>query len=84
MSEKNKMIDDLIAQLDGSIAKGVGHVNIRVENQNVLFEKVDKSEENIVKEVEVLGCLDCMGSNMACAAPTLMEGLDDNNTEKGE
>ena len=39
---------------------------------------------NLVKEVEVLGCLDCMGSNMACAAPTLMKGLDDQSAEEGE
>ncbi len=79
MSDKNKMIDDLIAQLDQSISLGVGHVNVRIENQNVLLEKVDRTEENLVKEVEVLGCLDCMKENMACAVPTLMEGLDDRN-----
>ncbi len=84
MSDKNKMIDDLIAQLDKSISSGVGHVNIRIEDQNVLLEKVDRTEENLVKEVEVLGCLDCMGDNMACAVPTLMEGLDDKNTNEGE
>ena len=84
MNKNDKMIDDLIAQLDKQISHGVGHVNIRVENQSILLEKVDKSDENLVKEVEVLGCLDCMGSNMACAAPTLMNGLDDQSAEEGE
>lgn len=84
MNKNDKMIDDLIAQLDKQISHGVGHVNIRVENQSILLEKVDKSDENLVKEVEVLGCLDCMGSNMACAAPTLMKGLDDQSAEEGE
>ena len=84
MNKNDTMIDDLIAQLDKQISHGVGHVNIRVENQSILLEKVDKSDENLVKEVEVLGCLDCMGSNMACAAPTLMKGLDDQSAEEGE
>ena len=84
MNKNDKMIDDLIAQLDKQISHGVGHVNIRVENQSILLEKVDKSDENLVKEVEVLGCLDCIGSNMACAAPTLMKGLDDQSAEEGE
>lgn len=84
MNDKNKIIDDVIAQLDKSISAGVGHVNIRIDNQNVLLEKVDKTEENLVKEIEVLGCLDCMGNNMACAVPTLMEGLDDHTTNEGE
>ena len=46
--------------------------------------RIDQTEENLVKEVEVLGCLDCMGSNMACAVPTLMKGLDDQSAEEGE
>lgn len=84
MNKNDKMIDDLIAHLDKSISLGVGHVNVKIENQSIMLEKIDQTEENLVKEVEVLGCLDCMGSNMACAVPTLMKGLDDQSAEEGE
>lgn len=81
MSDKRKMIDDLIAQLDKSMSSGVGHMNIKVEDQSILLEKFEEKDNNIVKEVEVLGCLECQG-NMACGVPTLMEGLDDKTLEK--
>ena len=77
----NKTIDDLVAQLDRSFANGVGHVNVSVENNQVTLEKIEQGDEDLIKEVEVLGSLDCCG-NMACKTPTLMEGLD--IEEKGE
>lgn len=76
----NKTIDDLVAQLDRSFASGVGHVNVSVEDSKVMLEKIDQGEEDLIKEVEVLGSLDCNG-NMACMVPTLMEGLDNEEKE---
>ena len=76
--KQEQLIDDLIAQLDRSFAAGVGHVNVSVDDQNVRLEKIDKSDEGLVKEVETLGCLDCEKQNFACKTPTLMEGLDRN------
>lgn len=81
--KQEQLIDDLIAQLDRSFAAGVGHVNVSVEDQNVLLEKIDKSDEGLIKEVETVGCLDCQRQNLACGTPTLMEGLDRNNDEGG-
>ena len=53
MNKNDKMIDDLIAHLDKSISLGVGHVNVKIENQSIMLEKIDQTEENLVKEVEV-------------------------------
>lgn len=65
--DENKMIDDLVAMLDSGMAKGVGHVNVDVD-------------ENLksTKEVQTMGCSDCSRTPLACSVPTLQEGLDDN------
>lgn len=59
-------IDDLVAFLDGSAAKGVGHINVDTD------EKVEGS-----KSVETMGCTDCSRTPLACSVPTLHQGLDD-------
>ena len=64
--DENQMIDDLISQLDGGMAKGVGHVNVDVD------ETVTGT-----KNVETMGCTDCSRTPLACSAPTLHQGLDD-------
>ena len=74
--KQEQLIDDLIAQLDRSFAAGVGHVNVSVDDQNVRLEKIEKSDEGLVKDVETLGWLDCEKQNLACKTPTLMSGLD--------
>ncbi|MDE6312608.1 MAG: hypothetical protein K2M46_03150 [Lachnospiraceae bacterium] len=61
----DKRIDDIVAMLDGSIEKGVGHLNVEVNG--------DSTE----KSVETLGCIDCAKGNLACQVPTLHEGIDD-------
>lgn len=63
--EKERAIDELVAMLDQSVASGVGHLNILV----------DEASEHTV-EVEKLGCLDCAKGNLACSVPTLHKGLD--------
>jgi len=65
MDEK-KMIDDLVALLDASMAKGVGHINA----------DVDEGIEG-AKRVETMGCSDCSRTPLACSVPTLEQGLDD-------
>ena len=50
MNKNDKMIDDLIAHLDKSISLGVGHVNVKIENESIMLEKIDQTEENLVKE----------------------------------
>ena len=65
--ENQNMIDDIIAMLDNSVSKGVGHLNIST---------VDSDKES--KTVEQLGCLDCAKGDLACSIPTLHEGIDGN------
>ncbi len=65
MDEKS-MIDDLVAQLDSGMTKGVGHINVDVD-----------SESNSTKEVQTMGCTDCSRTPLACSVPTLEQGLDD-------
>jgi hypothetical protein len=63
--ENKDMIDDIVAMLDNSVKKGVGHLNITT---------VESSLDD--KTVKQLGCLDCSKGDMACSVPTLHEGLD--------
>lgn len=78
------LIDDLVAQLDASFLKGTGHVNVTVENGNVLLQKKEMMEEGLKKQVETIGWLDCQKQRLACGTPTLMEGLDDREEEENE
>ena len=55
-----KMLKDIVAQLDNSMELGTGHINVFVENAGV-------GE----KEVETMGCADCSKNPMACAIPTV-------------
>ena len=64
--DENAMIEDLIKQLDGGMAKGVGHVNVEVD------ETFAGS-----RNVETMGCTDCSRTPLACSVPTLHQGLDD-------
>ena len=64
--DENAMIEDLIKQLDGGMAKGVGHVNVEVD------ETLAGS-----RNVETMGCSDCSRTPLACSVPTLHQGLDD-------
>ena len=59
-------IDDLVAFLDGSIASGVGHLNV----------DVDESQEE-QRSTLTMGCTDCSRTPLACSVPTLHQGLDD-------
>ena len=65
MDEK-AMIDDLIKMLDSGMEKGVGHVNIDVDNTGKQS-----------KDVQTMGCSDCSRTPLACSVPTLEQGLDD-------
>ncbi len=64
--DENAMIEDLIKQLDGGVSKGVGHINVDVD---------DTLKGN--KSVETMGCTDCSRTPLACSVPTLHQGLDD-------
>ncbi len=72
---QNKLIDDIIAQLDKNIENGIGHVNVQVKGNDVTLEKITKNETDFQKEVEKFSSVECQG-NTACCSPTLMDGLD--------
>ena len=40
MSDKEKMIDDIVAMLDGSIKKGDGHINLKVDEKSLNYERL--------------------------------------------
>lgn len=63
---EDQMIEDLVKQLDNGISKGVGHVNVDVD-------EMMKGSKN----VETMGCTDCSRTPLACSVPTLHQGLDD-------
>ena len=63
-------IEDIIAMLDGSVAKGVGHINVDVD---------EKKESSITVES---GCADCSSNPTACSIPSLHIGLDDEDEGK--
>ncbi len=75
----DKMIEDLIAQLDESFSKGTGHVNVIVAEDGIQVEHTQISDEytELIKEVKTLKSSECNSLNMACSVPTLFEGLDD-------
>ena len=56
----------MVAQLDNGFSKGVGHVNVDVD------ENADAK-----KDVQTMGCTDCSRTPLACSVPTLHQGLDD-------
>lgn len=65
MDQKDQNIDDIVAMLDGLMNAGGGHVNLDVNDPNATS-----------KEVKTYGCSTCSSKLMACDAPTLMKGLD--------
>lgn len=58
-------IDDIVAMLDDMMSKGHGHVNVSVD------------PDTVGKKVDTLGCTDCAKGDLACAIPTLHEGIDE-------
>lgn len=64
MEEQN--IDDIVAMLDSLTESGSGHMSVEL--------KEGKAEG---LSVEQMGCLDCAKGNLACAVPTLHEGIDE-------
>ena len=63
--DNEKMINDLIAQLDAGMAGGMGHVNVDVNDT-----------QSSSKQVETFGSADCSNKPFACSVPTLQEGMD--------
>ncbi len=56
--DKEKMIDDIVAMLDGSVTKGDGHINVKVNQKQ-------DSQREVVR-----GCAECSMNPTACSIPT--------------
>lgn len=61
-----KKIDDIVALLDDFMEQGGGHMNVQIDN-----------EDTDELTVETFNSLSCSNGNMACAVPTLHQGIDD-------
>ena len=62
--DKEKMIDDIVSMLDGSVSKGDGHVNVKVN-------ETAKEAEDVKKDKSVVrGCAECSINPTACSIPT--------------
>lgn len=57
--DKDKMIDDIVAMLDGSVQRGDGHINVKIDE-----------EQKDAKEI-TRGCAECSVNPMACSVPTI-------------
>ena len=67
--ENEKQIYDLVSLLDNFMENGGGHMNV----------DADTLQDHV--QVKTTQCNECSTGKWAtaCAVPTLMEGLDDNN-----
>ena len=62
--DKEKMIDDIVAMLDGGMSKGDGHINVKVN-------EVVEDAQDVKKEKSVIrGCAECSINATACSIPT--------------
>ncbi len=60
-----KMLKDIVAQLDGAVEQGTGHVNVFVNDQ----------EHGAAQKNVDTGYADCSKNPMACSVPTVeLEG----------
>lgn len=57
--DKDKMIDDIVAMLDGSVQRGDGHINVKINEEQ-------KESKEITR-----GCAECSVNPMACSVPTI-------------
>lgn len=68
MNDKDKIVeDDIVAMLDGFMARGGGHMNVDVDTMNA----------DLIRQVQERKSSECNSKNMACQVPTLHEGIDD-------
>lgn len=63
---KEQMIDDIVAMLDGRIKKGEGHINLNVDMN------VDAGTQRAFT-----GCAECSAVPTACSVPTMELPGDD-------
>lgn len=57
--DNDKMIEDIIAMLDGSVKKGDGHINIKVDDSAEFLKETSR------------GCADNSLNPTACSVPTI-------------
>ena len=65
--DNDKLLDDIIAFLDASSAKGAGHLGV----------EVNQTAGNSISRTVDTGCMDCAKGNIACKVPTIDEAIDE-------
>ena len=65
--DNDKLLDDIIAFLDGSAAKGAGHLGV----------EVNQSAGSSISRTVDTGCMDCAKGNIACKIPTIDDAIDE-------
>ncbi len=73
MTQKDQ-VEQLVEMLDSFMEGGGGHMNITVE----------QSCEDLIPQIDIYKSLDCSKNPMACAVPTLHQGIDEEKTTKKE
>ncbi|WP_349945073.1 hypothetical protein ABFV83_15445 [Lacrimispora sp. BS-2] len=68
---KEKLIDDIVSMLDQFMAGKVGHMNIRVSEDDTV-----STDKTMAKSVTTMNSTDCADGNSACRVPTLFEAMD--------
>lgn len=69
--DKEKMIDDIVAMLDGNMSKGDGHINVKVNEMVEGIQDV-KKDKSVIR-----GCAECSINPTACSIPTVELPGDD-------
>lgn len=67
---ENKNVDDLIAMIDGFMAEGGGHMNVRVEEDGGVH------TDTASVKITTMNSLGLRRRQHACKVPTLFEGMD--------
>lgn len=70
--ENNQQIDDLVSMIDQFMSEGGGHMDVHVKDNGEIHTK--KTLAKTVTKTNSLDC--CPDRDMACAVPTLFEGMD--------
>lgn len=60
--QDDKLVEDIIEFLDRSVANGVGHLDVQVN---------ETDPNQLEKQVETQGSTDCAKGNLACRIPNL-------------
>lgn len=68
---EDRKVDDIVSMIDQFMSTGGGHINVNVSTNGDVT-----TEETFSKTVTQMKSMDCAAGDLACAVPTLFEGMD--------